>query len=91
MGLQKYRFDGKDAPDANGAVRLYSTWMGGRTTAGVRNCPCGDYGRRTVYTTGEPDTWFSIPAAIMVRRKRINGWISCEDGQFEFHPCQSEA
>lgn len=86
MGLQKYRFDGQDEPDANGAVRLYSVWMGGQPTAGVRNCPCGEYGRRTVYTTGEPDTYFSIPAAISVKGKRISGWLGYEDGLFEFHP-----
>jgi hypothetical protein len=86
MGIQKYRFDITEPADENGVIVLKSNWMGGHPIAGLRNCPCGDHGRRMVYVTGEPDTYFSIPAAIMVKGKRINGWIGCEDGKWEFHP-----
>jgi hypothetical protein len=85
MGLQKYRFDITE-PAANGVIVLRSDWMGGQPISGLRNCPCGDYGRRTVYVTGEPDTQFSIPAAISVKGKRVRGWIGCTDEQWEFHP-----
>jgi hypothetical protein len=90
MGVQKYRFDKIGEPAANGAVPLYTEWMGGPSLAGIRNCPCGDYGARTAYVTGEADTWFSVPAAIQVKRKRITGWIGCEDGNWQFHPNQAE-
>lgn len=86
MGLQKYRFDVADAPDANGAIVLHSVWMGGKPIAGVCNCPSGEYGRRMAYVTGEPDTWFSIPAAIQVKGKRINGFLTMENGLIEFIP-----
>jgi hypothetical protein len=89
MGLQKYRFDKVGQPDANGAIPLHTVWMGGEPIAGVRNCPSGVYGKRTVYVTAEADTWFSIPAAIRVKQQRIKGWLGCADGLWQFHPYQN--
>ncbi len=73
MGLQRYRADQSDAPDANGAVAHYARWMGGPTLAKVTACPVakGLMPPRTVYVTGEPDTWFSHPAACRVRGRTI--------------------
>ncbi len=77
MGLQKYRADVADQPDANGAVMWRSVWMGGRSPALIRNCPT-PYGARTVYITAEPDTFFSIPAACRVGRKTVRGFVTCD-------------
>lgn len=86
MGIQKRRFDKTGEPDANGAIPLYSVVLGSESLAGVRNCPCdGDYGARVAYATGEPDTFFSIPAVIGVRGRSITGWIGCENGLWHFH------
>lgn len=64
MGLQKYRAD-ISSPQADGAVLWFAQWMGGPTLSKIAHCRwetlSGDY-RPTVYITGEPDTWFSIPA-----------------------------
>lgn len=86
MGIQKYRFDKTGTADANGAIPLHTVWMGGEPIAAIRNCPCGAYGRRMAYVTGEADTWFSMPAAIQVRGKRIKGSLTCENGLYQFHP-----
>lgn len=80
MGLQKYRADDATTqPD--GATVWRSRWMGGTTLAMIENCRleslAGDM-RRTVYITGEPDTWFSIPAACIIAGKRINGYVTQE-------------
>jgi hypothetical protein len=81
MGLQKYRADMIGDPAPNGAVPCYARWMGGPTLAVVRNCPikytC--LPNRTVYTRGEPDTWFSIPAACQYRGRTIKGYITTDD------------
>lgn len=90
MGVQKFRFDKTGEPAPNGAIPLYAVWMGGDSLAGIRNCPCDDHGTRTVYVTGEPDTFFSQPAAIQVKGRRVTGWIGCEDGNWRFHPDRSE-
>jgi len=76
MGLQKYRFDQVDGPEPNGSIALRTVWMGGPSLAGVRNCPSDDYeGVRTVYITGEPDTYYSTPAAVSIKGKTVRGWV----------------
>ena len=91
MGLQKYRADTSDPPDANGAVAYHASCFGGHHTplALVRNCPIKsdnpELTPRTIYAQGEPDTWFSIPAACTFKRRTITGWLGCEDGQWLFH------
>ncbi len=83
MGLQKFRADEMDAPDANGAVKCYARWMGGPSLSVIRNCPTMA-GPRTVYIQGEPDTFFSQPAACRVQGKDYRGWITMEDGNIYF-------
>jgi hypothetical protein len=85
MGFQKYRFDITEPPDAYGVIVLKANRTGGTPIAGIRNCFCGYYGRRTVYVTGEAESYSTIPAAIRVNGKRINGWVECLDGRWEFH------
>lgn len=82
MGLQKYRADKADPPCGNGAIAWFSDW-GDPTLALVRNCPT-PFGPRTVYATGEADTWFSIPAKCSVKGKTITGFLTREDGEWAF-------
>lgn len=90
MGLQKYRFDRDGEAESNGSVPVYTDWMGGPSLAGVRQCPCEGYGTRTVYIQGEPDTYFSQPAAIGAKGKRVKGFITYETGTgFTFTPERS--
>ncbi len=85
MGLQRYRADEPHDPYSDGAVPWYTRWIGGPSLALIRNCKT-PMGRRTVYITGEPDTFFSQPAAIKFKGRDVRGWIGFEDGVPEFHP-----
>jgi hypothetical protein len=87
MSLQKYRADTQGDTCPNGATPWFSRWLGGPSLAKIANCPTTDLrlSRRTVYVTGEADTWFSIPAACAYKGHRIVGWIGCEDGEWVFH------
>ncbi len=84
MGIQKYRADEAGTPDANGAVPYYTRWMGGPSLALIRNCPT-PFGPRTVYISGEPETYFSQPAKVIYQKKTISGYIMQKDGNFAFH------
>ena len=86
MSLQKYRADRAGEAGENGSTPFYAHWMGGATLALVRNCPtdCPGLSPRTVYVQGEPDTWFSIPAACVYRGKRITGYLTSNEQGYEF-------
>jgi hypothetical protein len=84
MGLQKYRADKSGTPCKNGAIPYYTHWIGGPSLALIRNCPT-PHGPRTVYVSGEPDTFFSQPAACRVRGKDVRGFLTCEDGEWKFN------
>lgn len=88
MSLQKYRADEAGPPDANGATPHYALWIGGPTLAKVTLCPSrrNIIPPRTVYVTGEPDTWFSHPAATRYRGRTIRGYLTTQDGNWVFHP-----
>lgn len=88
--MQKYRAD-KSETQTDGAVIWRSEWLGGPSLAMVENCRlanmAGDM-RRTVYVTGEPDTWFSIPAVCKLAGKRIRGYLTGDDdGNLVFRHC----
>lgn len=81
----------------NGAVAFYSPGPF-RSLAAVRNCPVGptpDGGpdtrpRRSCRITGEPDSFFSIPAVCSLNGRKVRGFITTEstylDGSAEgFH------
>lgn len=95
MGLQKYRADESSEPCRNGAVAWYARWMGGPSLALIRNCPIknlpGEIAPRTVYIQGDPDTFFSLPAACKVRGQKITGFVTCEDGEWTFHAHTDQA
>jgi hypothetical protein len=82
--LQKFRADEAGELCKNGAVPWYTRWMGGPSLALIRNCPT-PFGPRTVYIQGEPDTFFSVPAACSRKGKRVMGYLTCEDGEWQFH------
>jgi hypothetical protein len=87
MGLQKDRNDRAGETQPDGAIPCYCDWMGGPTLSLVKNCRVENdetITPRTVYVRGEPDTFFSIPAACRVRGKTVTGYLTTNDGQFVF-------
>jgi hypothetical protein len=99
MGLQRYRADRAGAKQKNGGTPWFTDWMGGPTLALVRDCPIDNLPLelnsvfqkpRTVYITGEPDTFFSIPAACKYRIVKgktliMRGYITTdESGEYYF-------
>jgi len=94
MGLQKFRADVMGQTQSDGSVPWFCNWMGGFTLALIRKCPT-PFGKRVVYIQGEPDTFFSVPAACEIRvagkRKKLNGYITTnEHGEYVFHTYQNE-
>lgn len=59
----------------NGAVAYY-TATPFRSLARIERCPCDDGVRRLVTITGEPDSYFSVPAAVRVRVAGKDRWVS---------------
>ncbi len=84
--MQKYRADiSKAQPD--GSVVWFTQWMGGPSLAKITNCRlnlAGDL-RRTVYITGEPDSWFSQPAVCKIQGCRVKGFVTHDDDGLVFH------
>jgi hypothetical protein len=95
--LQKFRADTAGKSCSNGAVPWYTKWVGGPSLALIRNCPSvinhksprGDYaediGPRSVYIRGEADTFFTQPAVCRYKGKDMRGYVTCTDGNWEFH------
>ncbi len=83
---QKYRAD-VSYNQADGARVWSSRWMGGDTLAKIVNCRLENLAgemRRTVYITGEADTWFSTPAACRIQGCTVRGYVTGtedEDGE----------
>lgn len=90
--MQRYRADIADPPAPNGAIAHYARWMGGPTLAKVTACPVARalMPPRTVYVTGEADTFYSLPAACKWRGRRVTGWLGCKQGNWLFHPHRGE-
>ena len=94
MGLQKYRADKAGPKQKNGGTPWYCNWMGGPTLSIIRHCRitnlvCGTgkalISPRTVYVRGEPDTYFTIPAACKYKGKTIYGYITVDmEGEYVF-------
>jgi hypothetical protein len=88
--LQRYRADEKHSQPDGGIVWL-SKWLGGPSLAKIDNCRlinlAGDM-RRTVYITGEADTYFSIPAVCNLYGCRVRGYVTGDDeGNTVFRHC----
>jgi hypothetical protein len=88
--MQKYRAD-KSEKQSDGATLWRTEWIGGPTLARINDCRldnmAGDM-RRTVYITGEADTYFSIPAACKLAGVKITGYVTNDDaGNAVFRHC----
>lgn len=90
MPLQKYRVDRETRQDDD-AISGWTLWLGGPSLARVKNCRWESLAgepRVTAYVTGEPDTYFSQPAACSYRGRRIRGYLTRDDsGNLVFHHC----
>ena len=40
---------------------------------------CSDNHVRRVHVTGEPDTWFSLPARVTVAKKTVTGFLTTDE------------
>lgn len=79
--MQKHRAD-KSEPQPDGATAWYAQWMGGNTLARIDNCRIDNLAgemRRTVYITGEADSYFSIPAVCKLMGARVKGYVTGTD------------
>lgn len=79
--MQKYRADVSET-QADGAVCWSARWLGGDSLARINNCRLANLQgepRRTVYITGEPDTYFSIPAVCRYGGVRVRGYVTGDD------------
>ena len=79
--MQRYRADSKRLQD-DGAILWFTEWMGGPTLAKIDKCRLDNLEgnmRRTVYITGEPDSYFSIPACCKLQGCRLNGYVTNDD------------
>lgn len=84
--MQKYRADFSEQM-LDGSEAWYAKWLGGSSLAKINNCQIyGHDFRLTVYIMGEPDTYFSQPAATRKRGKYCKGFVTKEEGCFVFHP-----
>ena len=95
MGVAKFRADVRRDACMNGSIPWYSKWMGGPSLAKIENCPFDNiegWPPATVHIQGEPDTFFSIPAAVEVRvcgvRMVLKGFVTIkttgEDSGYSF-------
>jgi len=50
----------------------------------IKNCMCSDGIQRVAKITGQPDTYFSVPAAVKIRGKTVTGFITCDENGYEF-------
>jgi hypothetical protein len=86
--MQRYRAD-KAETQQDGAKVWRAHWMGG--LAKIEQCRLANLAgepRRSVYITGEPDTFFSIPAVTRYMGKRIKGYVTGDDdGNLVFRHC----
>jgi hypothetical protein len=88
--MQKFRAD-KSEVQPDGAIVWSAHWIGGPSLARINNCRLdkleGDM-RRTVYITGEANTFFSIPAVTRLGGRRVRGYVTGDDnGNLVFRHC----
>lgn len=86
MPMQRIRADYPGLTQPSGALPWYfgAPGMGWRILAKVQNCPCEDGKPRTVYITGQPDTYFSIPAATRVKGRYVAGYVTSDENGMRF-------
>ena len=88
--MQRYRADISET-QSDGAIVWSARWIGGPSLAKIDNCRLANLEgepRRTVYITGEPDTYFSIPAICKLQGCRVKGYVMVDDdGNLVFQHC----
>lgn len=84
MPMQIYRADTSLPAQQNGAVAWFHRWGPAHILAKVQNCPCEDGKPRTVYITGQPDTYFSQPAATRVKGRYVAGYVTGDESGMRF-------
>ncbi len=80
----RYR-DDQSHTNAAGQTIHSAKWMGGLTTSKVEGAKCPDGVSRTAFVTGEADTYFSLPAYVHHKSKRVKGFLTVDDGVWHFH------
>lgn len=87
--MQRYRADTFKL-QGDGAKVWYAEWMGGPSLSKIENCRLASIEgemRRTVYLTGEADTYFSIPAICKIAGRRVTGYVTNDDDNLVFRHC----
>lgn len=75
---------GTEYPNGSKSFHTHRPWC---QLSKVKNCPiAGTEIRLTAWVTGEPTTYFSIPAFIQYKRKSIRGFISGDCDGLYFVP-----
>lgn len=67
------------------AVPVY--WGPWHRMVAVKHALCADGRRRYARITGEPDTYFSVPAAVKVGGKSVSGFIAQVEGEDDLEFC----
>jgi hypothetical protein len=80
----RYRSD-RSETNAAGQVTHYAVWMGGPTVSKIEGARCPDGKNRTAFVSGEADTFFSLPAYVHHKSRRIKGFLTITDGVWAFH------
>ena len=79
----RYRDDRSETTE-HGQTLWFADWMGGPTLSKVESCHCEDGKSRTAFISGEPDTWFSVPAYVHHKSKRVRGYITSGENGYTF-------
>ena len=80
----KYRSDSQTV-NAAGQTEHFASWMGGPTLSKVEQARCPDGKDRTAFVTGDADTFFSLPATVNDRGRKLKGYLTHDDGVWSFH------
>lgn len=75
-----YRCDRSETTE-HGQTLWFTDWMGGPTLAKVEGAICPDGRRRIAYVTGEPLTYFALPAFVNNGKEKVRGHVWHEDGE----------
>jgi hypothetical protein len=86
--MAKYRYQDRQEQNEHGQTLGYALWMGGPSLTYVGGIVCKDGTKANWFKTSEPDTWFSMPGYIHRRSRKVYGFLSCDDGLYQFTPYQ---
>lgn len=66
-------------------------WGPWQIATAARHVLCSDGRRRYARLTGEPDSYYIIPAVVQVQGKSVTGFIAAQgDGDILFHAYQNK-